>query len=815
MIHSSIDDATDEAASVLLDRGVAVLVAPPGTGKTTVAPPRLLTAGVTRGQRIVMLEPRRIAARAAAQRMAHLLGEPVGQTVGYRTRGDVAVSTATRIEVITERLLVRMIQQDPMLDDVGLVIFDEIHERSLDTDLGLALALDIRGALRDDLAILAMSATPDIEAVAAVLADDDGDAAVIEVSSVAHPIDTRHVGRDHRRPLADEVADAVRDAVLDHADGDVLVFLPGRAEIRAAESALARGRALPSTVDVVTLTGGGSTDALIPARPGRRKVILSTSVAQTSLTIDGVRIVVDSGLERSAEFDPDRGTTELITRGVSIAAADQRRGRAGRQAPGTAYRLWSPPDDRHRRGQSVPEVESADLSGLALDLAHWGVSDPTSMRWLSRPPERAWRRAIATLASAELIERTGNSHTITGLGHRVVELGAEPLLGALMIRAADMGQASVGAALAAVVQDGSRGDLAQLIGALDAEQRSTAGRWTRRLDPSGTSSPRKRPAGEDLDTVLGDLVTTTFPERVARRREQLDDSGNPRYLLASGMGAVLAPRSGIAPAEWLAVAQLGGASSSRDHTIVSAVPLTPAALRAVLDTATRDRAELTERSPGELSAKLISCVGAIDLHERPGAATTEQVLDAAVGVVQRRGVDLLSWSNSARRLQARALFARTIDPRLADVSHEALADSAADWLGSHLRVRGSTVSLGSVEGGAVLRSLLDWQAVQTIDRLAPERIVLPSGRSATIDYTADGPVLAVKLQELLGSSDTPRIADGAVPLMLHLLSPAGRPLQITSDLAGFWAGSYAAVRAEMRGRYPKHAWPEHPATHQR
>jgi len=799
--------AIAEVAAALRAHHRAVLVAPPGTGKTTRVPLELLGEPWLGAQKILMLEPRRIAARSAAEYMAAQRGERVGQLVGYRTRGDSKVGADTRVEVVTERLLTRRLQRDPELSGVGLVIFDEVHERSLDTDLGLALCLDVSAGLRPDLRILAMSATPDIGAISAVLggpAVPDGPtsaAPVITSTDRAHEVVTTYVGRDRRRRLDDEVAAAVSRALSDSAStgGDVLVFLPGRREIRFASERLAS-----SGINSVPLTGGADEAslhaALRPDPSGRRKVILATSVAQTSLTIDGVRVVVDAGLERSARFDPARRLSGLVTTTVSVAAADQRRGRAGRQAPGRCYRLWSEAEHHNLRPHSEPEINSADLCSLALDLAAWGVADPADLAWITSPPEAGWLTARATLRAIDAIDDHGR---ITADGRRMAELGAHPRLGRLMLVAAGTGVAELGALVAAIIESGVRGDLRRALDRPDREVERVAAQWLRRL-PTTTAGDQIS-TGED--ERVGALVATAFPEWVARRR----DGDSQRYLTASGVGVALAANSPLSGAEWLAIAELERVDGA-DQRVVSGAPLIGETLERLIQERLEQRAEVSTTRDGVLAALATWNVGAIVVRSDTSTPPTpDAMVEAAGRLVIERGVAVIGWSPAARQLQARALFAREFAPELADCSDEALVERVWEWMGSHLKA-GGTVRLSEISAGDVVVGFLDWESRRLIDDLAPTAVVVPSGKRHAIAYGPDGPTMRVKLQEMFGAAVTPTVARGAVPITLHLLSPAGRPLQVTQDLASFWSGSYRQVRAEMRGRYPRHPWPDDPTT---
>ena len=827
--------AVVELRRALAETGRAVLVAPPGTGKTTRVPLALLeepwmTDERGAPRRILMLEPRRIAARSAAEYTARLLGEPVGGRVGYRTRGDSKVGPATRIEVVTERLLTRRLQRDPELAEIGLVIFDEIHERSLDTDLGLALCLDVATSLRPDLRLLAMSATPDTESIAAVLGDGGAPATVIESESVSHEITTVHLGRDAHRRLEDEVTTAVSLALRSTTEGDVLVFLPGRREIRfTAERLTSLG------IDSVPLTAGLDSAALEaalhPDPTGRRKVILATSVAQTSLTIDGVRVVVDAGLERADRFDPARGMGGLVTVPVSMAAADQRRGRAGRQSPGQCYRLWSAAEETGRRAQSEPAINTADLCQLVLDVAAWGVADPEDLRWISRPPAASWTSAAATLQSIGALDEHGR---ITPDGRRIAELGAHPRLGRLMLEAQRTGDPALGALVAATIESGVRGDLCRSVERPEREVRRVADQWLRSLGERRSDRDGEQPAGHDDDTI-GSLIAMAFPERVARRRGE----DRHRYLTAGGIGVALPHDSPLGGADWLAISEVerGGGpggpvgrggpagrgghgagaarSTNTDERILSAAPLGGPALDEYLAGRLERRTSISADRDGTISARTTWNLGAIVVRDDPSTVpSTQDLVDAASRLLAERGPGLLRWTDSARELQCRAAFARELDPSVPDCSDPGIGSSAAEWLPAHLPngARGRRrLRLGEINAGEVLAGLLDWNARRRIDDLAPVDLLVPSGRRHRIDYGAEGgPVVRVKLQEMFGAAVSPSVGGGRVAVTLHLLSPAGRPLQVTSDLASFWAGAYEQVRSEMRGRYPKHPWPQDP-----
>jgi len=781
-------------AALATDRQ-AVLVAPPGAGKTTTVPLALLDEPWLAGQRIVMLEPRRLATRNAATFMASLIGEQVGGTVGYRMRGDVRISDRTRIEVVTERTLTRRMQRDPGLEGVGLVIFDEVHERSLDTDVGLALCLDLAEGLRPDLRVLAMSATVDADRFAELL----GGAAVIRVDGAPYPVTTHHVARDSRARLEDSVAEVVLTALAETAataGGDVLVFLPGRAEIDRVARRLDR-----SGVATVRLTGGrdssGLDDVMGPSAPGGRRVILATAVAQTSITIDGVRVVVDAGLERRPRFDPGRGMSSLETVGVSKAAADQRRGRAGRQAPGACYRLWTAREHEQLREYSDAEILIADLAPTVLELSSWGVTEPTTLRWIDPPPAAAWSRATDELEALGALDHGGR---ITPHGRRLVAIGADPRLTHMMVLATDSGRGTDAALAAAIMEAGVRGDLREALAKPDRSALDVARDWARRLDVS----PPRAGAVEDVGT----LVALAHPTRLARRRP----GPGGRFLLADGTGA-RTDTATLATSEWLAVAELGQGSvrDGGDAAIRSAAPVTEVQVNELIANGTETNDEVATGPGDVLTVTSVERFGAIVLARRP-ATTPDRalLLGAARQAIERLGLDCLTWSAASRSLRARVQFAHSVDARVPEMSTAALTSQLDDWLAVELPA-GPRVRLDDLDAGSLVRSVLG-PAARLVNELAPERVGVPSGRTAAVDYTADGPVISVKLQEMFGAARGPTVGAGRVPVTIHLLSPAGRPLQVTGDLAGFWAGAYAQVRKEMRGRYPRHPWPEDPTS---
>lgn len=788
-----------------LERGVsAVLVAPPGAGKTTVVPLALLDAPWLAGGKIIVLEPRRLAARAAAERMARTLGEKVGDTVGYRVRLQSKVSARTRIEVVTEGVFTRMALDDPTLQGVGAVIFDEFHERSLDADLGLALARDAQGLLRDDLRLLVMSATLDGAAVARLL---DG-APVVESQGRAFPVETRYLGRDERLRLEDRVVRAV-DRALAEETGSVLVFLPGQGEIRRTAELLAERNRRP---DVLIAPLYGALDpaeqdqAISPAPPGVRKVVLATSIAETSLTIQGVRVVIDAGQARVPRFDPASGLTRLATVRVSRAAADQRRGRAGRTEPGVCYRLWDEPETRALPAFADPEILDADLTGLALDLARWGAKDPAALAFLDPPPAAAFAEARSLLRRLEALTDDG---VLTPHGQALSVFPLPPRLAHMVLKAGETGQADRAARIAALLTErglgGRDADLRHRLESFERDRsprardaRQLADRWARLAGKSGN--------GDGLDDGL--LLAFAYPERIARARGPLGE-----FQLVSGRGAFVEPTDALARERWLAVAELGG--GERRDRILLAAPLDEAELLAAfahqLDTEDR----LEESGAGRLRAKRLTRLGRIVVRETIDENPDPALIAAALADrVRAEGLSALPWGDAAKAFRDRAAFLRSLDPvTWPDLSDAALMARLDEWLVPLLPgLRKLSALRPDVLDGA-LRSLVPWDLQRRMEAAAPPRWTAPTGNSFAIDYAAEaGPRVDVRVQECFGLSEHPTVAEGRAPLTMSLLSPGHRPVQTTKDLPGFWKGSWKDVRSDMRGRYPKHVWPEDPAT---
>jgi ATP-dependent helicase HrpB len=806
-----IDSVLGDLATTLARRPNAVLVAPPGAGKTTRVPLALLDEPWAGGRKLILLEPRRLAARAAADRMARSLGEEVGGTVGLRVRLGSKLSRRTRIEVVTEGVFARMILDDPELDGVAAVLFDEFHERSLDADLGLALALDAQDGFRADLRLLVMSATLDGARVAALL----GDAPVIASQGRAFPVETRYLGRAPDRRIEDAVADAVARALRAEA-GSLLVFLPGQAEIRRVE-ALLRERLRDPDIDLAPLSGAldraEQDRAVAPARPGRRKVVLATSIAETSLTIEGVRVVVDSGLSRVPVYEPGVGLTRLETVRVSRAAADQRRGRAGRTEPGVCYRLWEEAADGALQPFSRPEILSADLGGFLLDCAAWGVSDPRRLRFLDPPPAPALAEARSLLVDLGAIDTDGR---ITDEGRRLRDLPLPPRLARMLLAAGERGEADEAADLAAVLAERGLGgdavDLAERIERFRSDRSRRAEDARRMARGWARQALRGHPAAEGAtagDARPGPLLALAYPDRIAKAR------GRPgEFLLANGRGAVLPAHERLAGEPFLAVAEIaGGAASAR---ILAAAAIAPEEIEAVAGERIEAGEEVTfDRAARALRARAVRRLGAVVLGERPlSVPPTDGSARALARGVADLGLGHLPWSKALAQWRERVAFLRRSEGgEWPDLSDDALLASVEDWLAPHLIGKTSLDGIDARDLGEALHALLPWPLRRRLDAEAPTHLAAPTGSQVPVDYgDTDGPMLAVRVQELFGLDRHPTVAGGRVPLVLHLLSPAGRPIQITRDLPGFWRGSWAAVRADMRGRYPKHPWPDDPLT---
>jgi ATP-dependent helicase HrpB len=800
-----IDDVLGILAGTLRKSNVAVLVAPPGAGKTTRVPLALLDEPWLAGRKIVVLEPRRIAARASAERMAKTLGEKVGETVGYRVRFGSKISRATRIEVVTEGILTRQILDDPELTGIAAVLFDEFHERSLDADLGLALARDAQTGLREDLRILVMSATLDGARVARLL----GDAAVVESEGRMFPVDTRYVGRKADAPLERQMAETIAMALRAEA-GSVLAFLPGAAEIRRTETML-RERVSDPSVEIVALFGALDASvqdrAIAPAPKGTRKVVLATSIAETSLTIEGVRIVVDCGLSRVPRYEPDIALTRLETVRASRAAVDQRRGRAGRIEPGVCYRLWDEPQTNSLEAFTQPEILASDLSSLVLDLAQWGVSDPSPLAFLDPPPTPAWSEAKALLRELEALDGDGR---ITAEGKSLRSLPLPPRLARMIVDAGREGHAREAAQIAAVLSErGLGGDDVDLDARLDRfgrdrGQRASAARqqaegWVRQL------SEKSSAVVADLST--GVLLSLAFPDRVARNR------GNGSFVLANGRGASVEQTSALSRAPFLAVGELTGTAAN--GRILLAAPITLAEIERRFaheidaeDEIVFDAASMSMRGRRKRKLHAVT-LGEQTMQLQPNAETARVFAD---GLAQA-GLGRLPWSKALQQWRDRVMFLRKAEgDAWPDLSDAALAARRAAWLEPMLHDKTSLAQISASDLSDAVMGLLQWDLRARLDREAPTHFEAPTGSLVAIDYEAEqGPTIAIRVQELFGLNAHPSIAQGKIPLVVELLSPAHRPVQVTRDLPGFWRGSYAAVRTDLRGRYPRHPWPDDPA----
>jgi ATP-dependent helicase HrpB len=802
-----IDAVLDDLSRTLEAHHAAVLVAPPGAGKTTRVPLALLDAPWAKGKKIIVLEPRRIAARASADRMAKSLGERAGETVGYRVRFGSKISRATRIEVVTEGIFTRQILDDPELSGIAAVLFDEFHERSLDADMGLALARDAQTGLREDLRILVMSATLDGARVAKLL----GEAPVVESEGRAFPVETRYLGRKADAPIERQMADAIASALRADA-GSVLAFLPGAAEIRRTQNLLGE-RVQDSSIEIVPLFGALDAAvqdrAISPAPKGTRKVVLATSIAETSLTIEGVRVVVDSGLARVPRYEPDIGLTRLETVRVSRAAADQRRGRAGRTEPGVCYRLWDEPQTASLALYTQPEILSADLSSLVLDLAQWGVADPAALSFLDPPPQPAWKEAKSLLAELNALDGDGR---ITAEGKSLRALALPPRLARMIVDSHRAGEGEAAAEIAAIITErGLGGDSVDLEHRRDqfrrdrsprsASARDLARRWA-----SQVAASEKVAIGEgDLSTGL--MLAYAFPDRVARNR------GNGSFVLANGRGAAVDQTSSLARAPYIAIGEMTGTAAS--GRILLAAQISQDEIEQHFAEHIESVDEISfDRGAMALRARRKRALHAITLSEAtlavsPSEDTARIFADGLIAA----GLDRLPWSKAAKQWRDRVMFLRKAEgDSWPDLSDDGLITRRDDWLVPALYDKIALKDISAGDLSDALMALLPWEMRARLDREAPTHFEAPTGSVLPIDYEAEqGPTIAVRLQELFGLNTHPSIAAGKVPLVLELLSPAQRPVQVTRDLPGFWRGSYSAVRSDLRGRYPRHPWPEDPA----
>lgn len=806
MFGLPIDEIISDIRARLCAGNSLVLEAPPGAGKTTVVPLILKDEPWLQGHKIVMLEPRRLAARAAARRMASLLKESVGETVGYTMRLDRKVGPKTRIEVVTEGVLVRRLQRDPTLPDTGLVIFDEFHERSLDADLGLALTLEARAALRDDLKIMVMSATLDGVAVASLL----GDAPVLRSAGRAFPVETRFLDKPAGDDYAAETVRLIRRALCDES-GSILAFLPGAGEIRRAATQLEAAGLAPDVI-LAPLYGDLSAveqdRAISPAPTGSRKVVLATAIAETSLTIEGVRVVVDSGKSRLPRFDPASGMSRLETVKVSAAAAAQRRGRAGRTGPGVCYRAWTMEEDRALIAHHPPEIAAADLAPLALDLALWGTGDAASLAWLTPPPAAALAQARELLQELGALDERGR---ITAHGKTMAELPIHPRLAHMLINGHGRGHGKEAALIAALLseRDIFRGERARAD--RDLRSRLEAGPSLARLKDTAR---RLAPKGVTLDRLddlhlqaAGELVALAYPDRIAKRRAGLRGV----YVMANGRAATIEEADPLAASDYLAIASLDGDKASA--RIFLAAPLDLAAIEDLYGAAiTRTPKVAWDSRQRAVTAQEEERLWGLTLAERPLSAPEAERRAAVISGIRELGIASLPWTKELEAWRARVEFVRRHDPEggWPDLSDAALLASLETWLAPYLEGINREAQFAKIDLAVALKSRLDWAQGKKLEELAPSHLAVPSGSRLPLDYGDAGPVLAVRLQEMFGATDTPRVMNGRVAVTLHLLSPAHRPVQVTQDLAGFWARSYMEVKRDLKGRYPKHYWPDDP-----
>lgn len=806
-----------------------MLEAPPGAGKTTVVPLALLDQPWLKNQKLLLLEPRRLAARAAAERMAFQLGEEVGETVGYRIRLDTKVGPNTRIEVVTEGILTRMLQADPSLDGVGLVIFDEFHERSLDADLGLALCLQTRLLFRDDhpLKLLVMSATLDGAAVAQLM----GNAPMLRSEGRQHPVELRYC--NNRLPLNQRIADPICDVIqqaLSDQSGSLLVFLPGQAEIRQVQQQLSQQLTSDSNIEIQPLYGDlnlqQQRQAISPAAPGQRKIVLATNIAETSLTIEGVRVVIDSGLSRQAEFDANTGMTRLHTRRISQAASKQRMGRAGRTEPGVCYRLWSETQQQELAAFSTPEILQADLSALALQLFRWGIDDPAELDWLNAPPSGSFAQSTELLQQLGALQQRNDSWQITTYGEQLSELPSHPRLAHLMLTGVRFGLTTLACQLATLLSErdpfsNRQADIHSRIAWLNGntscppELKGTRQRnlqQYRRFNDlcQGIQIADTKPVADpEHPRWLGFLIASAYPDRIAQRR-------NNSYKFSNGRAAQLSDGDALQQHSWLAVAQSGGQANRTEDRIFLASSLDPELFEHLLAMLVSSRQQVSwDYKNQRLVAEHQHRIGQLILQQSPlDNPPQDQCHQAIIAMLRKKGLQQLSWSKPLQQWRARVNFLHLTqqaqpDNPWPDLSDQALLDTLERWLAPYLDNVRTLGQLAALDLHNILQALLPWPLPQQLEQLAPERYQVPSGNHIRIDYQQSPPVLAVKLQEMFGCAETPTVGLGTA-LMLHLLSPAQRPLQVTQDLVSFWHNGYRQVQKDMKGRYPKHPWPDNP-----
>ncbi|MDF2874871.1 MAG: ATP-dependent helicase HrpB [Sporomusa sp.] len=813
-----IEDILPDLKAALSSRVNAVLVAPPGSGKTTGIPLALKNEAWLKGRRILMLEPRRLAARAAARYMAQMLGEQVGETVGYRVRLDSRIGPRTCIEVVTEGILTRMIQADQALDGVGLIIFDEFHERSLHADLGLALALDAQTVLREDLRLLVMSATLETEAVAGML----GDAPVIRGSGQSFPVVTHYLERRTEERIEAQVVKAVFSA-LANGSGDILVFLPGAGEIRRVHANLMQAGITQHAL-VAPLYGSLSLAdqdlAILPSLSGKRKVVLATSIAETSLTVEGVRSVIDSGLMRVPRFSARTGLTRLETLKVSRSAADQRRGRAGRLGPGACFRLWTRQEDLYLEPSTTPEIFAADLTALTLELAAWGVTNPEQLQWLDVPPEAAFLKACELLGKLGAVA----NGAITAHGRQIIQIGLHPRLAHMILKAVEIGYGGLACELAAILSERDFLNSADIdlrlridtIRKLQSSRTDPAGMVAQGIDIGSCrriaqeSNRLKQQfgisvnCGDDIE-ACGFVVALAYPDRIGQQR------GNGRFLLENGRGALLSQIQSLAHYSYIVAAELDGQGS--ESRVFLGAPITLEQIRNYLGHQIVNEATVAwDVEVQAVRARMCERLGTLLLKESPYAeADPAEILAALLAGIAGEGLSILPWTRTAKQLRQRLLFIKQKDQSWPDVSDAALLATLESWLGPHVYGLTSRAQLAQLNLTTIFEAMLSWEQLQELDIYAPTHLTVPSSQRIPIDYSDPAaPVLAVKLQEMFGLAETPCIARGKVRLTLHLLSPAQRIVQVTQDLGNFWRKTYFEVKRDLMGRYPKHYWPDEP-----
>ena len=813
-----IDEILPELKQAIENHSSVVLVAQPGAGKTTRVPLALLKERWLAGRKIIMLEPRRLAARTVAKYMAALLGEQAGRTIGYRVHRDTCVSAATRIEVVTEGILLRMLQNDPALTDAGLIIFDEFHERNLQADLGLALAMESQAILREDMKIMVMSATLETESIASLL----GDAPIICSEGKMFPVKTYYLTNPPAEKLETEVVKKIQET-LRCQEGDILVFLPGAGEIKRVQRQLSE-RIAVDNVKIKVLYGDlpqkGQDEALLPAKPEERKIVLATSIAETSITVEGIRIVIDSGWMRVSRFSPRTGMSRLETIKVSRNSADQRRGRAGRIGPGTCYRLWTKAEDARLILRNTPEILAADLASLCLTLAAWGVAELRELKWIDVPPQAAYCQARKILQELGALDSGGK---ITSHGRSMNETGLHPRLAHMLLTAAAMKMGAEACCIAALLNE--RDILRGADGAKNVDLRLRVellqSRWNLAGQDCHVDWDRARrikkeadywrkifaiPDKESFDIQkCGILLALAYPDRIAQNK------GNGRFLLRNGRGAVLKEQQELASAAFIVAADL--ADEGTESRIFLAAPVQEGELRQCMAEQIADN-QVTEWDRQLKAVRTIKTqrLGAMTFKEEIVASTDrEQTLEAMLQGIRTEGLSLLPWNGGSRQLQARLRFMHFMDASWPNVTEECLLNTLEDWLAPYLYGIKNVPQLQKLNLSAIFEAMLTWEQRQIFDEWAPNCIKVPSGRNIAIDYSdPEAPVLSVRLQEMFGAGNTPVIGGGRVPLTIHLLSPAGRPVQVTRDLASFWTDGYFAVKKDLKGRYPKHYWPEDP-----